>query len=157
MADFYDRVKIYIKAGNGGNGCISFRREKYVSHGGSRRRRRRTRRQRRFLLSMRAQAPCLISATGKNSSQETAERRHAIKIPWGDGARSYHSGPGRDYPARRRIRKNHQGYEPVRTVHGSARGTRRLGKPSFCNSDKTSAPLREKTDLKARERKSSSS
>lgn len=34
MADFYDNVKIYIKAGNGGNGCISFRREKYVSHGG---------------------------------------------------------------------------------------------------------------------------
>lgn len=34
MADFYDRVKIDIKAGNGGNGCISFRREKYVSHGG---------------------------------------------------------------------------------------------------------------------------
>lgn len=34
MADFYDHVKIYIKAGNGGNGCISFRREKYVSHGG---------------------------------------------------------------------------------------------------------------------------
>lgn len=34
MADFYDHVKIYIKAGNGGNGCISFRREKYISHGG---------------------------------------------------------------------------------------------------------------------------
>ncbi|MBQ9748494.1 MAG: GTPase ObgE [Clostridia bacterium] len=34
MADFYDHVKIYIKAGNGGNGCISFHREKYVSHGG---------------------------------------------------------------------------------------------------------------------------
>ena len=34
MADFYDHVKIYIKAGNGGNGCVSFRREKYVSHGG---------------------------------------------------------------------------------------------------------------------------
>ena len=34
MADFYDHVKIYIKAGDGGNGCISFRREKYVSHGG---------------------------------------------------------------------------------------------------------------------------
>ena len=34
MADFYDRVKIYIKAGNGGNGCISFRREKYVPNGG---------------------------------------------------------------------------------------------------------------------------
>ena len=34
MENFYDHVKIYIKAGNGGNGCISFRREKYISHGG---------------------------------------------------------------------------------------------------------------------------
>lgn len=32
--DFYDHVKIYVKAGNGGNGCISFHREKYISHGG---------------------------------------------------------------------------------------------------------------------------
>ncbi|HAN20603.1 MAG: GTPase CgtA [Clostridiales bacterium GWF2_36_10] len=31
---FLDKVDIYIKAGNGGNGCVSFRREKYVSHGG---------------------------------------------------------------------------------------------------------------------------
>jgi len=29
-----DRVKIYIKAGNGGNGAVSFRREKYVNAGG---------------------------------------------------------------------------------------------------------------------------
>ncbi len=29
-----DYVKIYIKAGNGGNGCVSFRREKYVAKGG---------------------------------------------------------------------------------------------------------------------------
>lgn len=34
MADFYDHVKIYVKAGNGGNGSISFHREKYISHGG---------------------------------------------------------------------------------------------------------------------------
>ena len=31
---FLDKVKIYAKAGNGGNGCVSFHREKYVSHGG---------------------------------------------------------------------------------------------------------------------------
>ncbi len=31
---FIDKVKIYIKAGDGGDGAISFRREKYVSAGG---------------------------------------------------------------------------------------------------------------------------
>ena len=31
---FIDKVEIYIKAGNGGNGCVSFRREKYVAKGG---------------------------------------------------------------------------------------------------------------------------
>ena len=31
---FIDRTKIYVKAGDGGNGAVSFRREKYVSHGG---------------------------------------------------------------------------------------------------------------------------
>ena len=31
---FIDKVKIYVKSGNGGNGSVSFRREKYVSHGG---------------------------------------------------------------------------------------------------------------------------
>ncbi|MFH1008168.1 MAG: GTPase ObgE [Candidatus Latescibacterota bacterium] len=31
---FIDHAKILIKAGNGGNGCLSFRREKYVDRGG---------------------------------------------------------------------------------------------------------------------------
>lgn len=30
----FDNVKVYLKAGDGGNGAVSFRREKYVSHGG---------------------------------------------------------------------------------------------------------------------------
>ncbi|NLP43343.1 MAG: GTPase ObgE [Peptococcaceae bacterium] len=31
---FYDRTKIYVKAGDGGSGAVSFRREKYVPYGG---------------------------------------------------------------------------------------------------------------------------
>ncbi|MDF7799339.1 GTPase ObgE [Pontiellaceae bacterium B1224] len=31
---FKDRIKLYAKAGNGGNGCVSFRREKHLPKGG---------------------------------------------------------------------------------------------------------------------------
>lgn len=31
---FYDEAKIYIRSGDGGNGSINFRREKFVTHGG---------------------------------------------------------------------------------------------------------------------------
>ena len=31
---FLDQAKIYVKAGDGGNGCVAFRREKYIEFGG---------------------------------------------------------------------------------------------------------------------------
>ena len=31
---FLDTAKVYIRAGNGGNGCVSFRREKFIEYGG---------------------------------------------------------------------------------------------------------------------------
>ncbi len=31
---FLDLAKIYIKAGDGGNGCVGFRREKFIEFGG---------------------------------------------------------------------------------------------------------------------------
>ncbi|MDR3186808.1 MAG: GTPase ObgE [Holosporaceae bacterium] len=34
IVKFLDRAKVFVKAGDGGNGCLSFRREKFVEYGG---------------------------------------------------------------------------------------------------------------------------
>jgi GTP-binding protein len=34
MSAFIDEVEVYLKAGDGGNGAVTFRREKHVPRGG---------------------------------------------------------------------------------------------------------------------------
>ena len=43
---FLDQAKVYIRSGDGGAGCVSFRREKFIEFGGPERRRRRQGRRR---------------------------------------------------------------------------------------------------------------
>ena len=31
---FLDEAKVYIRSGDGGNGCVAFRREKFIEFGG---------------------------------------------------------------------------------------------------------------------------
>src|ERR1700726_3582924 len=31
---FLDEAKVYIRSGDGGNGCVAFRREKFIEYGG---------------------------------------------------------------------------------------------------------------------------
>src|SRR3954454_24690400 len=31
---FLDEAKVYVRSGDGGNGCVAFRREKYIEFGG---------------------------------------------------------------------------------------------------------------------------
>jgi GTPase len=31
---FLDQAKIFVRSGDGGNGCVSFRREKFIEYGG---------------------------------------------------------------------------------------------------------------------------
>ena len=62
---FSDSAKIFIKAGDGGNGAVTFHREKYVAAGGPA--------EMSFLLLIRMLIRWLISDTKENLPLRTAE------------------------------------------------------------------------------------
>lgn len=130
---FADRAKIIIKSGKGGDGHVSFRREKYVPNGGGRWRWRKRRRC-HFLSRRGNQYACRLSAQTKIRSR-TGRRRWQEKLPWKKWCRSDIKSSGGNNYKRCGIRKSNCRYvrENKRSVilHGGRGG---LGNQHFATS-----------------------
>ena len=97
---FLDEAKVYIRSGDGGNGCVSFRREKFIEFGGPNggdggKRRRRGRRSGR-----RPQHADRLSLSAAFHCQERP-RRHGQGPPWRQRRRRRAQGAGRHADLRR--------------------------------------------------------
>ncbi len=78
---FLDEVKIKVKAGDGGNGIMAFRREKFVPQGRAERRRRRTRRRRGDGCRPERQHPAPIPLSIPSTKPSAAVTARAATAP----------------------------------------------------------------------------
>ena len=100
---FLDEAKVYVHSGAGGNGCIAFRREKFIEFGGPSRRRRRQRRRRHHRGGRRPQHADRLPLPAALQGAERRQRHgqgHARRQRQGRGAES----SGRHANLRRRRR-----------------------------------------------------
>ena len=92
---FLDEAKIYIRSGDGGNGCVAFRREKFIEFGGPERRRRRQGRRRHRGRGRRPQYPHRLPLPAAFQGQ-ARPRRHGQGPPWRRLRRRDPQGAGRN-------------------------------------------------------------
>ena len=137
---FIDKVKITVKAGNGGNGAVAFHREKYVAAGGPD-------------GGDGGKGGNIVLRVNDNLStlMDFRYKRKYAAAPGqdGQGARCSgkrgedlgHSGPARYGRARCRNERDHQGYVRRCGLYPLQGRPRWLGQQAFCHADPSGAAL----------------
>ena len=144
---FIDKVDIYVKAGDGGDGCVSFHREKYVAKGGP-----------DGGDGGKGGDIVFLADSGINTLLAFKHRRKFIAENGGKGMqKKFHGANGQDTVLRvppgtlirdaatGRIIKDISGDEPFVLLKGGRGGwgkrQRRLGERTFCHPDTPGPPV----------------
>ena len=150
---FHDRARIHVQAGRGGDGALSFRREKYVPEGRAGRRRRRPRRRRRARRRPRPARPLGVSRDASGSRPARGGAGGGAGKHGADGEERRAARAGRDAGASTTTSSS----SPTSRSAGRARRARerRAGRPrqhALRDADAADAALRRDRACPARRR-----